>query len=338
MNLVVLTDMEHHGAELWESLTDAARSRLTRDLAVSLAIGATGVVLAALSHRIPSWNRHRVAVLIVTLGLIDLGYFNAACLHLAPPTPQGVPDDVAAIDPPIRFLETGEGGKIMAANLRYCRGVAGAIQSHRTILGTNEGGVLPAATERLFEALERSPRVALAVSACDYLCDRGMTHWQPVVRPLPRCRFSSGNDAVSISTPLDQLADADLKSNADELRVDPKIVRETSQSVEIELNAPGPGMVVLADTAYPGWQAFVNGTLTEIETVHSVFRGVRVPSGWSRVRFEYRPSSFRFGLAGSLLAGMAVLSLRISEKFQQRRRTSRHESSPDAGLCAGDSR
>lgn len=73
--------------------------------------------------------------------------------------------------------------------------------------------------------------------------------------------------------------------------------------------------LVLADSYYPGWKAFIrpqgSGEDAEeqidIHLVNGNFRGVRVPPGAWIVRFRYSPPSFQIGAFGSFLSGMLIL-------------------------------
>ena len=69
-----------------------------------------------------------------------------------------------------------------------------------------------------------------------------------------------------------------------------------------------PGVLVLADMWYPGWQATVDGNAVPVLAVDGVFRGVEVGQGAREVVFNYSPASFRVGAAVSL-GGAAVLLL-----------------------------
>jgi hypothetical protein len=86
------------------------------------------------------------------------------------------------------------------------------------------------------------------------------------------------------------------------------IVRDEDRSVEIEVTAAAPGLVVLADTFYPGWQATVDGQPAPILATNHLFRGVAIPAGHHRVRFEYRPRSVALGAAISLVAVVATVA------------------------------
>jgi len=85
-----------------------------------------------------------------------------------------------------------------------------------------------------------------------------------------------------------------------------RLLRDEEHVVEVEAEAKGDGLLVLADTFYPGWTARVDGKPVPIHRVNSLFRGVYLPAGPHRVQFEFEPGSFRLGAALSLLGWIAL--------------------------------
>lgn len=63
--------------------------------------------------------------------------------------------------------------------------------------------------------------------------------------------------------------------------------------------------LLLADTGYPGWVAYVDGSPTPLRRGNVAFRAVYVPAGAHTVEFRYVPLTFQLGLWLSL-AGMTV--------------------------------
>ena len=84
------------------------------------------------------------------------------------------------------------------------------------------------------------------------------------------------------------------------------ITRYLPEQVEIATASPAPGLLILADEAFPGWEAQVDGGPVPILTVDHALRGVYLPAGSHAVRFSYRPASFAWGAA---LSGVALLVL-----------------------------
>jgi hypothetical protein len=82
--------------------------------------------------------------------------------------------------------------------------------------------------------------------------------------------------------------------------------------VEAELNSPG--VLVVSEVNYPGWQAVVNGNSVSIIEVDGVLRGLPLPAGHSHVEFVYQPAALIIGAALTGLAMIAGLMLIIISK------------------------
>jgi hypothetical protein len=78
--------------------------------------------------------------------------------------------------------------------------------------------------------------------------------------------------------------------------------------VVLDAETSTDGLLVLTDTASPGWKARVDGQPTRIYVANHAFRAVVVSAGKHRVEFEYQPAAFWFGAALSLLALITVVS------------------------------
>ena len=76
----------------------------------------------------------------------------------------------------------------------------------------------------------------------------------------------------------------------------------------IEVQATGPGHLVLSEIAYPGWQVRVDGQSAQSETADGALRAVEVTAGNHDVVFEFRPAPVTFGAA---LSGLSLLALGI---------------------------
>ena len=66
--------------------------------------------------------------------------------------------------------------------------------------------------------------------------------------------------------------------------------------VILSINTPSRGILVLSDTFYPGWKAFVDWEETEIMKANVVMRAVVMPEGEHLVKFVYDPIPFNYGL------------------------------------------
>ena len=87
------------------------------------------------------------------------------------------------------------------------------------------------------------------------------------------------------------------------------IVTDDERVVEVEAQLAAPGLVVLADAYYPGWEAAVDGAAAPIVATNHLFRGVHVPAGRHRIRFRYAPATLPIGALASLGALTAIVIL-----------------------------
>ena len=87
--------------------------------------------------------------------------------------------------------------------------------------------------------------------------------------------------------------------------------------IEIEVEMQQEGWLVLRDTFDTGWKAQVDQSEAEIFRADYLFRAVRVPEGKHVVHFRYRPTSFYWGTALSLLSLAVVAWLVLSSRRSQ---------------------
>jgi hypothetical protein len=87
-----------------------------------------------------------------------------------------------------------------------------------------------------------------------------------------------------------------------------EIIEYEPESVEIVVDAPSRGHLVLTDFHYPGWEATVNGVAAPMWRANYLFRAVAVEAGESRIRFEFHPFSFRLGAWISAIAGTVCIA------------------------------
>jgi len=84
--------------------------------------------------------------------------------------------------------------------------------------------------------------------------------------------------------------------------------------VTVEAQLDKPGVLVLADTWYPGWKASVDGQDTTILRTNYALRGVYLDAGTHYVEFYFHPQSLYTGLvlstAALILAALIVLTER----------------------------
>jgi hypothetical protein len=76
----------------------------------------------------------------------------------------------------------------------------------------------------------------------------------------------------------------------------------TRDNKDFDVNLQNPGWVVISNTAWRGWRAYVDGRRVETHFADHAFLGVHVPAGRHRLRLVYLPESFTRGRAISLAA------------------------------------
>jgi hypothetical protein len=79
------------------------------------------------------------------------------------------------------------------------------------------------------------------------------------------------------------------------------------EQVTLTANLTAPGFLLLNDAFYPGWEATVGERPVPIYQANFLFRAVRLDAGVSKVRFTYRPWSFRLGVILCALTMAAIV-------------------------------
>ncbi len=117
--------------------------------------------------------------------------------------------------------------------------------------------------------------------------DRAQLRRRPIIEGAPTTRGASAD-------PLPQ-----------------QVTRYDDHEVEIAVDAPRAGYLVLTDTFFPGWKAEVDGHASAILPANAAFRAVAVPPGRHTVTFGYRPASVVVGVGITLasLLGLAFASI-----------------------------
>ena len=91
-------------------------------------------------------------------------------------------------------------------------------------------------------------------------------------------------------------------------KVDVKINRFLPHLIEFETSSEQPAPVVISQTFYHNWKAFVNGRETRIQRANAGFTSVKAPAGKNNFVLKYVDTVFVGGLFVSML-GLSVLFL-----------------------------
>ncbi len=95
--------------------------------------------------------------------------------------------------------------------------------------------------------------------------------------------------------------------------------RPRPTELEVDLELPRPGLLVVSESAFPGWIAEVDGRPAPLLEANSVLRGVELDAGAHAVRFEYRPWSVQLGMWLSLSGLAALCSIPIARTLKKKR-------------------
>jgi hypothetical protein len=93
-----------------------------------------------------------------------------------------------------------------------------------------------------------------------------------------------------------------------------KIAAYGATHLSLSAEMSGPGLIVLTDTFYPGWDCWVDGRAARIHRVNGVFRGVFVDGGRHEITMRFRPPSQAWGLVVSAASLVAVLGLAVTSR------------------------
>jgi uncharacterized membrane protein YfhO len=80
------------------------------------------------------------------------------------------------------------------------------------------------------------------------------------------------------------------------------------------------GWVVVSDSRWPGWRAYVDGKRVETLDANHAFIGIFVPKGTHRIRLMYRPEAFTRGRNVTVATVLAIaLFFALRHRFEKPR-------------------
>jgi uncharacterized membrane protein YfhO len=85
--------------------------------------------------------------------------------------------------------------------------------------------------------------------------------------------------------------------------------------VSLSVRLSCPAMVIVSDTYYPGWRAFVDGAPAQIYSVNGAMRGILAPAGAHSVTMRYRPMAVYGGAALTFVGILGVALLARSKRL-----------------------
>lgn len=123
-------------------------------------------------------------------------------------------------------------------------------------------------------------------------------------------RLATGDDDLrqAAFVEVELPADADGDTGSDR-RAEVRFLADAPEFVELSVDAPSKGFVVLADQYDEGWTASIDGAPSSIVRANYAFRAVAVPAGRSTLAFRYRPPGLMLGIAATFVGTLAAIWL-----------------------------
>jgi hypothetical protein len=165
---------------------------------------------------------------------------------------------------------------------------------------------------KIYENVESHPRAYLAYTVT------GVASPEAALAALRQRYQASGAAATEPTTIVEGLDSFTTQRNASDHA---EIVAYAPERVEIHAVNAQHALLVLSDSAYPGWLATVDGVPAPIYTTNYLFRGIALPPGDHTVFFHYQPRSWRIGLwlsTTGVVVALLFLLLGWRQKISQK--------------------
>jgi hypothetical protein len=99
-----------------------------------------------------------------------------------------------------------------------------------------------------------------------------------------------------------------------------QVTRRTSNCIDVQ--ADGPGWLVVSEVWAPGWRASINGAQAEVYRTDVAFCGLPLPDGSHMVTLTYEPTGWVWGRWISISAAVATATITVAVLWKQSCRTS----------------
>jgi len=87
------------------------------------------------------------------------------------------------------------------------------------------------------------------------------------------------------------------------------LIRDRATEITLKACSPEGGLLVLADTYYPGWKVTIDEKTDKIYRVNMMHRGVLVSPGVHTVTFRYQSKVINWGILLSIIGFFSILTL-----------------------------
>jgi len=96
---------------------------------------------------------------------------------------------------------------------------------------------------------------------------------------------------------------------------DVRVVEDAPELIRLATTLAAPGVLVVRDTWFPGWDARVDGRPEPILRANHAFRALALGPGAHAVELAYRPLSLRLGIALSLGGLVALVAVHRARRW-----------------------
>lgn len=270
---------------------------------VGFAVLLAGSIL--LSRRLParrSWLFRSVAA--VQLALLVISAINLSRQYRTPSTGYWDSDLRADLQEHGLFAPSGVPPRI-AFNPGRVRSNSGMVEGYSTL-----DGFANPMLRNVWTAIHREAGVTPSTFNFHELPE-AIHHAGPF--PMPSARLVAGWDPKRSATIFRNPASAGprawLSSREDATHLREKtlpgsqaaITRFSRNAIDLEVSSPTTATLILAEPAYPGWSATIDGIPAPSREVHGWMRGVDLPAGNTTVHFRFHPRRLWLGIALALL-------------------------------------
>ena len=93
-------------------------------------------------------------------------------------------------------------------------------------------------------------------------------------------------------------------------------IRPARYGYTIDADMDGDGWIVISNSAWKGWRAYMDGKRTEMQRANVAFQSVHVPKGKHEIRLSYWPESF---VVGRVVSFATLIAIAVFAAWRRRR-------------------
>jgi hypothetical protein len=97
------------------------------------------------------------------------------------------------------------------------------------------------------------------------------------------------------------------------------VIDSHPESLSLKVTTAAPSLLVLAESYYPGWRAWVDDRQVPVYRADIAFRGVAVPAGAHTVRMQFSPAILPVSLAVSGMTAVFLCMLGLAARVRRNR-------------------